>query len=98
MNVAVTVVGAFTVTVQEPVPEQPPPVQPMNDVPTAGAADSVTCVPSSNDALHEVPQSIAADGAVLVTVPAPVPAFVMLSWWVGGGGAAVKNRTSDSPT
>ncbi len=45
-NVAVTFVSAFMVTVQVPVPEQPPPLQPANAEPAAGWAVSVTWVPS----------------------------------------------------
>jgi hypothetical protein len=44
-KLAVTVVAADTVTVQEPVPEQPPPLQPLKVEPPAGLAVSVTAVP-----------------------------------------------------
>jgi len=44
-NVAVTEVSAFRVTVQVPVPEQPPPLQPAKAKPLAGVAVSVTTVP-----------------------------------------------------
>ena len=44
-NVAVTVVAAVSVTEQEPVPEQPPPLQPLKVEPVAGLAVSVTDVP-----------------------------------------------------
>ena len=44
-NVAVTVVAADMVTVHEPVPVQPPPLQPLNVEPAAGVAVSVTAVP-----------------------------------------------------
>ena len=44
-NVAVTVVAADIVTVHEPVPVQPPPLQPLNVEPAAGVAVSVTAVP-----------------------------------------------------
>ena len=43
-NVAMTVVVAFKVTVQGPVPVQPPPLQPLNVEPVAGVAVSVTAV------------------------------------------------------
>ena len=42
VNVAVTVVAAVTVTVHGPVPEHPPPLQPVNVEPVAGVAVSVT--------------------------------------------------------
>jgi hypothetical protein len=45
LKVAVTDVAAFIVTEQVPVPEQPPPLQPANVEPPAGAAVSVTDVP-----------------------------------------------------
>ncbi len=38
VNVAVTVVAAITETAHGPVPRQPPPLQPVNVEPTAGAA------------------------------------------------------------
>ena len=44
-NVAMTVVVAFKVTVQGPVPVQPPPLQPVKVEPAAGVAVSVTVVP-----------------------------------------------------
>ena len=44
-NVAVTVVAAVTVTTHVPVPLHPPPLQPVNVDPAAGAAVSVTAVP-----------------------------------------------------
>jgi hypothetical protein len=44
-KVAVTVVAAVIVTVHVPVPEQPPPLQPVNVEPLAGDAVSVTLVP-----------------------------------------------------
>jgi len=43
-NVAATVMAAFMVTTQEPVPEQPPPLQPENvDPPAAAASRSPRC-------------------------------------------------------
>ena len=77
MNVAVTDRSALIVTVQVPVPEQPPPLQPVNAEPAAGVAVSVTTVPSLNDAAQVAPQLIPA--GELVTVPEPVPVFVTVS-------------------
>jgi len=72
-NVAVTLWAALIVTVQVPVPVQPP-LQPVNVEPVAGVAVSVTAVPLANAveqvAPHEMPVG------ELVTVPLPVPAFV----------------------
>jgi len=76
-NVAVTVCAAFTVTLQVPVPVQPPPLQPVNVEPVAGVALNVTAVPVVNDVEHVVPQEIPA--GVLVTVPLPAPVFVTVS-------------------
>ena len=45
MNVAVTLVSAFSVTVQAPVPEQPPPLHPANVDPDDALAVSVTVFP-----------------------------------------------------
>ena len=44
---AVTVVAAFIVTVQVPVPEHPPPDQPVKVYPLFGEAVKVTDVPES---------------------------------------------------
>ena len=63
-------VGALSVTVQVPVPEQPPPLQPVKVEPAAGAAVKVTAVPLANAVEHFPPQ-LMLPGA-LVTVPAPV--------------------------
>ena len=68
---AVTVVAAFMVTVQEPVPVQPPPLQPEKVEPAAGAAVRVTTVPVVNDAEHVAPHEMPA--GLLVTVPLPAP-------------------------
>jgi len=42
VNVAVTAVAAVNVTAHGPVPEHPPPLQPLKVEPVAGAAVSVT--------------------------------------------------------
>jgi hypothetical protein len=70
VNVALTAVAAFMVTLQLPVPEHPPPDQPEKEEPAAGEGLSVTVVPSTNEALHVVPQLIPAGDEV--TVPLPV--------------------------
>src|SRR5947209_4778176 len=74
VKVAVTVVAAETVTTHDPVPEHPPPFQPLKVEPAAGAAVSVTAVPLAKLAVHVAPQLIPA--GALVTVPLPVPAGV----------------------
>src|SRR5205809_6063380 len=74
VKVAVTVVAAERVTVQAPVPEHPPPLQPVKVEPAAGAAVSVTAVPLVKLAEQVAPQVIPA--GALVTVPLPVPAVL----------------------
>ena len=74
LKVAVTVVAAETVTTQVPVPEHPPPLQPLKVEPMAGLAVSVTAVPLVKLAEQVAPQVIPA--GKLVTVPLPVPAGV----------------------
>jgi hypothetical protein len=70
-NVAVIDSVEFTVIMQEPVPEQPPP-QPAKADPGAAEAIKVTTVPPARLAEHEFGQLMA--GGLLVTTPAPVPA------------------------
>src|SRR5437660_8686622 len=72
-KVAVTEVAAFIVTLQVPVPVQPPPLQPVKVEPAPGAAVSVTTVPGVKEAEHVAPQEIPA--GLLVTVPLPAPAL-----------------------
>src|SRR2546422_7866356 len=72
VKIAVTACAAFTVTVQVPVPEQPPPLQPLKVEPAAGAAVSVTEVPLANAAEQVVPQETPAGALVMVPVPAPL--------------------------
>src|SRR5207249_3291538 len=71
---AVTVVAAETVTAQVPVPEHPPPLQPVKVEPAAAVAVSVTAVPLVKLAKQVAPQLMPA--GALVTVPLPVPAGV----------------------
>src|SRR6058998_1634162 len=69
VNVAVTLWATLMVTVQVPVPVQPPPLQPVKVEPAAGAAVRVTIVPIENVAEQVAPQEIPA--GLLVTVPLP---------------------------
>src|SRR5262245_15021462 len=66
---AVIDAAALIVTVQVPVPEHPPPDQPVNVAPAAGVAVSVTAVPLLKVAEHVAPQLMPA--GALVTVPDP---------------------------
>src|SRR2546425_8145241 len=80
-KVAVTVVAAESVIVHVPVPEQPPPLQPVKAEPAAGLALRVTTVPLAKLAEQVAPHVIPA--GLLVTVPAPVPALETVSANVG---------------
>jgi hypothetical protein len=66
----VTVVAALSVTVQVPVPEQPP-LQPVKVEPAAGVAVRVIVVPLVYEAAHVAPQEMPAGALVTVPVPAP---------------------------
>jgi hypothetical protein len=70
-NPAVTDVAALTVTVQVPVPLQPPPFQPVKVEAPVGVAVKATIVPLVNDAEQVAPQLMPA--GLLETVPVPVP-------------------------
>jgi len=52
VNVAITVCAELMVTMQVPVPEHPPPLQPVNTEPGLAVAVSVTCWPVENRALQ----------------------------------------------
>src|SRR3989449_785364 len=92
----VTVAAAETVTVQVPVPEQPPPLQPVKVEPAAGAAVSVTAVPLVKLAEQVAPQVIPA--GALVTVPLPVPAGVTVRVKVCGEKVAVTVVAAETVT
>ena len=66
-----TEVAAFNVTMQVPVPEQPPPLQPVKVEPAVGVAVKVTALPLANGAEHVAPQEMPT--GLLVTVPLPAP-------------------------
>jgi hypothetical protein len=85
---ALTVRAALMVTVQVPVPEQPPPLQPVNVAVEEGMAVKVTSVPLLNDAEHVAPQLIPA--GELVTVPGPKPERSAVSTNVEVGGGVVE--------
>ena len=72
-----TVVAPLSVTVHGPVPEQPPPLQPVKVEPAAGVAVRVTTVPLANEAEHDAPQAMPA--GALVTVPLPTPLGLTVS-------------------
>ena len=74
LKVAVTVWLEFKVTAQVPVPEQPPPLQPVKVEPAVAAAVSVTLVPGERVSTQAPGQLMPA--GLLVTVPLPVPVTV----------------------
>src|SRR2546425_3596454 len=81
-NVGVTEVAAFSVTMQVPVPEQPPPLQPEKVELASGVAVRVTAVPLANGAEHVAPQEMPAGGLVMVPVPGPaLPTVSGKEWW-----------------
>ena len=73
VNVAVTFWAALIVSVQFPVPLQPPPLQPAKVDPPDAVAVSVTLVPALKAAVHVAPQLMPA--GLEVRVPVPVPAL-----------------------
>jgi hypothetical protein len=85
-NVAVIVVALVGVTVHGPVPEQPPPDQPLKTEPPAAVAVRTTELPDGNVAEHVVPHVIPA--GALVTLPAPRPARTTVSATGAGANAA----------
>ena len=70
-KLADTLMLEFIVTVQVPVPVQPPPLQPVNVEPVSAVAVKVTDVSGLNCALQVDPQLI--PEGELVTVPLPAP-------------------------
>src|SRR5262245_32230077 len=78
LNSALTSVAALSVTLQVPVPEQPPPDQPLKTDPSEGVAVRVTSVPWSKLASQVPDLQLMPEGA-LVTVPEPPPVTLTLS-------------------
>jgi hypothetical protein len=83
LKVAVTDWAVLMVTVQVPVPEQPPPLQPPKVEGAIGAAVSVTGV-LYEKANEQVEPQITPTG-LLVTVPLPVPFLLTVRIWLLGG-------------
>src|SRR5690606_16511120 len=86
LKVAVTLVAALIVTVHVPAPPHPPPLQPANVEPLAGAAVSVTEVPGAYDWSQSVPQLMPA--GIDVTVPVPLPLRLTTSELLSAKGAS----------
>ena len=91
-KVAVTVVAVVSVTVHDPVPLHPPPLQPVNLEFAPGAAVSTTGVPPIKLAEQVAPQVI--PGGTLDTVPEPLPARTMVS---GTATAIVNGKAVEVP-
>ncbi len=89
-KVAVTVVAALMVTTQLPVPEQPPPLQPVNVEPGLVVAVNTTTLPWSTAAAQVAPQVMPAGADV--TVPVPMPAFTTVRVRVMGAKVATTVR------
>src|SRR5206468_6210020 len=75
-KVAVTVAAADIVTVQGPVPVQPPPLQPAKTELALGVAASATTVPLAKLAVQAAPQLMSPGMPVTVPVPPPLPPTV----------------------
>ncbi|MBK1618607.1 hypothetical protein CKO42_09200 [Lamprobacter modestohalophilus] len=73
LKVAVTILDASMVRLQEPVPLQPAPLQPSKLSPASGSAYSATLVSWVKTWLQSAPQSMPAGR--LSTRPEPVPAL-----------------------
>ena len=75
---AVTVVAEPKVSVHVPIPEHPPPLQPLNVDPDEGAAVRVMEVPELNE-FEQVPLAQEIPAGELVIVPVPVPEWETVS-------------------
>src|SRR5437773_10167369 len=95
VKVAVITVGVVMVTVQVLVPEQPPPLQPVNEEPPTGLAVSVTGVPLGSEAEHVAPQLI--PFGLEATVPLPVPALLTESVFDPATALSVSPETVPEP-
>src|SRR5438876_6096701 len=76
-KLAVTELAALNLRVHVPVPEQPPPLQPVKVEPAAGAAVKVTAVPLAYVAAQVAPHEMPA--GLLVSVPIPAPVLLTVS-------------------
>ncbi len=81
VNVATTTLSDVEFTVQLPVPEHTPPVQPENVDPESGVAVRVSVVESFTTSEQSLPHDI----PVPVTVPVPEPSLVTDTVYVTGG-------------
>jgi hypothetical protein len=86
-KLAVTVVAVLIATVQDPVPAQPPPLQPEKTEPVPGIAVMVIVLPTGKLAEHVGPHRIPAGR--LVTLPLPAPVLLTVRATHGRSNAAV---------
>jgi hypothetical protein len=77
LKLAVTVTDVLVAKVQEAVPAQPPPLQPLKIEPAEGVAARVMEVPARYVLEQVLPQLIPA--GELATVPAPLPALLTVT-------------------
>ena len=87
LNVAVTVVLEDTLTLHDPVPEHPPPLQEAKVEPDVAEAVREMDVPEVTVSEQSAPQEI----PVPVTVPDPVPALDIVRVKDPGGGGVPEN-------
>src|SRR5438552_17108274 len=85
VKIAVTACAALIVTVQVPVPVQPPPLQPLKVEPAAGAAVKVAGAPRRKAAELVVPHETPTGALVTVPVPAPGVLTVSVEDWRATG-------------
>jgi hypothetical protein len=78
VNVAVTVVAALVVTAHVPVPVQPPPLHPVNALPSFATAVSVTTVPKLKADAQVAPHVMPAGDDVTVPAPTSVTVSVLV--------------------
>src|SRR5512138_518394 len=90
-NVALTSLAESTVSEQAPMPLQAP-RQPANTEPGSGVPTRSTASPRGNDASQVAPQAM--PSGVDVTVPAPLPALLMLICGSHGQGRSVSTAVS----
>jgi hypothetical protein len=96
VNIAVTDTAASIVTTQVPVPEQPPPLHPLNVESLAAAAVNATIVCASYAAVQTAPHEIPA--GLDVTVPLPLPFFATLSVYCCSANVAVTDTAASIVT
>jgi hypothetical protein len=95
VKVAVTLLAAFIVTLQAPLPVQAPD-QPLKSEVAAGVAVRFTTAPFVNEAEHVAPQEM--PPGLLVTVPLPAPAFDTVRVEPFETPVPVTSRDSESPS